>query len=110
MSRKLTHEAAGQMAALRKSFRGGRPVRPKPCPRCGAACASATQAAAHCVGPAVRDRQAAAVAQYSPEELKRFYPKWKYHPTKPGRIVENPREEAALGEGWGDRPVPKPQE
>ena len=52
MARKLTRRAARQMAAARKSFRGGRPVQPKPCPRCGTPCASAVQAAAHCVGPA----------------------------------------------------------
>jgi hypothetical protein len=33
------------MAAARKSFRGGRPVKLKPCPRCGTPCSSAVQAA-----------------------------------------------------------------
>ena len=50
MARKLTRRVARAMAAARKSFRGGRPVQPKPCPRCGAPCASTVQAAAHCVG------------------------------------------------------------
>ena len=109
MARKLTRRAARQMAAARKSFRGGRPVQPKPCPRCGAPCASAVQAAAHCVGPAVRERQEAARVtaarrRRSPEDLKREYPKWKYHRTKSAVIVKDPDEEADLGEGWADRP------
>ena len=33
MARNLTRRAARQMAAKRKSFRGGRPVTPKPSPR-----------------------------------------------------------------------------
>ena len=110
MARKLTRRAAREMAAARKSFRGGRPVQPKPCPRCGAACASAVQAAAHCVGPAVRERQEAArlVAARrlrSPEDLKRAYPRWKYHRTLPAVIVEDPEAEADLGEGWADTPA-----
>jgi hypothetical protein len=32
-----------------------------------------------------------------------MFPKWKYHPTEAPRHVENPIEEAALGEGWSDR-------
>jgi len=108
MSRKLTNDAAGQMADLRKRFRGGRPVKPRPCPRCGASCASATQAAAHCVGPAVRDREAARQwAALSPEERKRRYPKWKYHRTKPAVLVEDPQEEAELGAEWADKPFPQ---
>ena len=105
LARKLTRRAARQMAAARKSFRGGRPVTPKPCPRCGAPCASAVQAAAHCVGPALRERQVAARRQRSPESLKRDYPKWKYHRTGPAVMVKNPDEEADLGEGWADRPI-----
>ena len=105
MARKLTRRAARQMAAKRKNFRGGRPVQPKPCPRCGAPCASAVQAAAHCVGPAVRERQEAARRQRSSESLKRVYPRWKYHRTKPAVIVEDPEAEAELGEGWVDTPA-----
>ena len=105
MARKLTRRAARQMAAARKSFRGGRPVTPKPCPRCGAPCASAVQAAAHCVGPAVRERQVAARRQRSAESLKRVYPRWMYHRTKPAVIVKSQQEEAALGEGWADSPA-----
>jgi hypothetical protein len=110
MARKLTRRAARQMAAARKSFRGGRPVTPKPCPRCGTPCASAIQAAAHCVGPAVRERQeaarlAAARRQLSSEELKRRYPKWEYHRTEPAVIVKDTEEETELGEGWADRPA-----
>ena len=109
MARKLTRRAARQMAAARKSFRGGRPVQTKSCPRCGAACASAVQAAAHCVGPAVRERQeaarlAAARPARSAVSVKRVYPSWRYHRTKSAVIVENPQAEAELGEGWADRP------
>ena len=101
--------AAREMAASRRSFRGGRPVTPKPCPRCGAACASAVQAAAHCVEPAVRERERAArLAATRPprsvESAKRIYPTWRYHRTQPAVIVRSPLEEAALGEGWADRP------
>lgn len=39
------------LAALRKNHRGGRPFRPQPCPRCGAPCASAVLARAHCRVP-----------------------------------------------------------
>ena len=87
MARKLTRRTTRQMAAARKSFRGGRPVTPKPCPRCGAPCASAVQAAAHCVGPAVRERkEAARVTAARPtrfaESVKRVYPSWRYHRSK----------------------------
>ncbi len=110
MARKLTRRAAQQMAAARTSFRGGRPVQPKPCPRCGTPCASAVQAAAHCVGPAVQEREAAgrrlaARPQRSPQDLKREYPKWRYHRTEPAVIVEDPQAEADLGEGWADTPA-----
>ena len=109
MARKLTRRAARQMAAARKSFRGGRPVTPKLCPRCGTPCASAVQAAAHCVGPAVRERKEAArlVAARparSAESAKRVYPSWRYHRTKPAVTVGDPQAEAELGEGWADRP------
>ena len=106
LARKLTRRAARQMAAARKSFRGGRPLQPRPCPRCGTPCASAVQAAAHCVGPAVRDRQRAALVaarlQRSAEDLKRDFPRWKYHATEPAVIVEDPQAEADLGEEWTD--------
>jgi len=110
MARKLTRRAARQMAAARKSFRGGRPVTPKLCPRCGTPCASAVQAAAHCVGPAVRERKeaarlAAARPARSAESVKRVYPSWRYHRTKPAVMVKDPNEEADLGEGWADRPA-----
>jgi hypothetical protein len=105
LARKLTRRAARQMAAARNNLRGGRPCEPRACPRCGTPCDSATQAAAHCVGPAVRERQAAARRQHSPESLKREYPKWKYHRTKPAVIVVDPEAEADLGDGWADRPT-----
>ena len=78
MARKLTRCAAREMLAARKSFHDGRPFQPKPCPRCGTPCASTVQASAHCVRPAVRDRQRVArlVAvrrQRSAESLKRAY-------------------------------------
>jgi hypothetical protein len=79
---------------------------------CGASCRSSTQAAAHCVGPAVRERERLrqlAALQCSPEELKRRYPKWKYHPIKGGVIVEDPQAEFALGAEWVDKPFPEPQ-
>ena len=107
MARKLTRHAARQMAAARKSFRGGRPVQPKPCPRCGAPCASAAQAAAHCVAPAIKEREAAvraaAIARRRPGFVE--YPKWKYHATKPAVVVKDAQAETALGEGWADSPA-----
>jgi hypothetical protein len=38
------------------------------------------------------------------------FPKWKYHPTLPARIVQNAEEEKALGKGWYNTPndLPKP--
>lgn len=46
------------------------------------------------------------------------YPKWLYHATKPATLVENEKEEKALGGGWYDNPAkakppvqpPTPQE
>jgi hypothetical protein len=40
------------------------------------------------------------------------FPKWKYHPAKGGKIVQNPEEEAALGANWYESPAdfPKPDE
>ncbi|MGH9517176.1 MAG: hypothetical protein ACRD3P_16030 [Terriglobales bacterium] len=32
------------------------------------------------------------------------FPKWKYHPTLPGKIVQNAEEEKALGKGWYNAP------
>ena len=43
--------------------------------------------------------------QRTSESLKREYPKWKYHRTKPAVIVADPEAEAELGEGWADRPA-----
>jgi hypothetical protein len=33
------------------------------------------------------------------------YPRWKYHATKRAVIVRDAQAEAALGEGWGDKPI-----
>lgn len=44
---KLTPGAA--LAALRKTHAGGRPAKPTNC-KCGAKCASAREARAHCAG------------------------------------------------------------
>ena len=33
------------------------------------------------------------------------FPKWKYHATESARIVHNPAEEAALGDGWVNSPA-----
>jgi hypothetical protein len=65
------------------------------------------QAAAHCVGPAVCDREAAerraaAIRKHTPEMLRKKFPSWRYHRTAPAIIVHSPEEEAALGEGWAD--------
>jgi hypothetical protein len=40
------------------------------------------------------------------------FPKWKYHPTKDGKIVQNAEEEKALGPGWYNNPneFPKPSQ
>ena len=96
--------------ARKLTRRGGRPVQPKNCPHCGTSCASAVQAAAHCVGPAVRERKeaarlAAARPARSAESVKRVYPSWRYHRTKPAVIVKSQQEEADLGEGWADTPA-----
>jgi hypothetical protein len=32
------------------------------------------------------------------------FPKWKYHGELPARIVNDPEQEAALGDGWVDHP------
>jgi hypothetical protein len=48
-----------------------------------------------------------AALQLSPQELKRRYPRWKYHRIQPAVIVPDPQAEAALGEEWGDKPFPK---
>jgi len=113
LARKLTRDAARQMAAARKSFRGGRPLKPKPCPRCGTPCASAVEAAAHCVGPEWRKR--AKVARLVAKQQRRAaedrgqeYPKMIYHPTKPAVVVNSAQEEAEIREEWGDDSVLKP--
>ena len=108
MARKLTRREAIQMAARRKRFRGGRPLQPRSCPRCGTPCASATQAAAHCVG---RNAEAAARPATAPPQSppwadpQRECPRWKYHSTKPPVIVKDAQAEAALDDGWGDMPM-----
>ena len=33
------------------------------------------------------------------------FPKWKYHPTLDGKIVQNAQEERALGKGWYNTPA-----
>jgi hypothetical protein len=33
------------------------------------------------------------------------FPKWKYHPTQPAKIVKNSEEEKALGKGWYNTPT-----
>jgi hypothetical protein len=96
------------MAAQRKRFGGGRPLQPRPCPRCDTPCPSATQAAAHCVGRNAQTmaRPPAAPPQGSqPVEPQRDYPRWKYHPTKNAVVVYDAQAEAALGEGWVDKPI-----
>jgi len=87
------------MAARRKRFRGGRPLQPRSCPRCGTPCPGTTQAAAHCVGPNAKATVRAAAPPGSQ------YPRWKYHPTKKAVIVKDAEAEAALGEGWGGKPI-----
>ena len=32
------------------------------------------------------------------------YPRWRYHATKPATLVQNDKEEKALGAGWVDNP------
>lgn len=44
-------DAAKVLQALRRNKRGGRPVKPSWCPRCGAQCASRKLATAHCRKP-----------------------------------------------------------
>ena len=87
MARNLTTDAARRMAAARKDFCGGRPVKPRKCPRCGMPCASASHALAHFVG------------------RKPEYPRVKYHATKPPVVVANREAERALGKGWADTPA-----
>ena len=108
LARKLSQQEAIQLAARRKRFRGGRPPQPRSCPRCGTPCASATQAAAHCVGRNVPAAVASVAAPLpgspSPKALT-VYPRWKYHRKKGGVVVNNVQAEEALGEGWSDIPV-----
>jgi hypothetical protein len=103
-----------------------RPLRPRACPRCGASCASTTQAAAHCVGWNARQEQAGAVtpaelpAPVKPAPNPSYaaphsadvadepfaprpppeYPKLMYHPNRGTECVKDAEEEAALGRGW----------
>jgi hypothetical protein len=42
-------------------------------------------------------------AEYGVGEAK-LYPAWKFHPTKKPVLVNNAREEDALGDGWFDQP------
>jgi hypothetical protein len=46
-------------------------------------------------------------------DLSTEYPKWKYHRTQPACTVENPEQEANLGDGWADHPsafdAPEPE-
>jgi hypothetical protein len=46
------------------------------------------------------------------EYVYQEFPKWKYHPQKGGKIVQNAEEEKALGGGWYNTPnfpaPPKP--
>ena len=37
----------------------------------------------------------------SGEKLEGQYPKWKYHASGDAQMVNDPKAEAALGEGWG---------
>ncbi|MGD0522645.1 MAG: hypothetical protein ABSA48_15420 [Terracidiphilus sp.] len=46
--RNLTTRQARKMAAARKSYCGGRPAKPTPCPKCGTLCDSARKALGHC--------------------------------------------------------------
>jgi len=39
--------------------------------------------------------------------IQREFPKVKYHPTKPARIVQDSAAEAALGDDWTDSPFAK---
>ncbi len=46
--RTLKRKTAREMAAARKTHRGGRPAKPSLCKRCGAACPSVGHALVHC--------------------------------------------------------------
>jgi hypothetical protein len=79
---KLTRQEGSQMAARLKQFRRGRPLQPRSCPCCGTPCASAIQAAAHCVGryaPATVPSVAAPPQGPPSPKAQRVYPTWKYH-------------------------------
>jgi hypothetical protein len=96
------------MAAQRKRFRGGRPLQRRACPRCDTPCASTTQAAAHCVGRKVQAEPlpaAAPLQRSEPSELWQEFPKMKYHSSGRFVTVKDAQAEAALGEGWGDKPI-----
>jgi len=108
LARKLSRKEARQMAAQRKHFRGGRPLQPRPCPRCETPRSSTTQAAAHCVG---RNAQSKVLPAPPPPQGSQSvkplqeYPKMKYHPNGRRFTVKDAQTEAALGEGWGDKPI-----
>ena len=92
MARKLTRKEAREMAARRKRFGGGRPLQPRACPQCRTPYASATQAAAHCVGRSAQAkmRPAAVPPQGSPSvNPQQEYPKWKYHPNRRAVTVKD---------------------
>lgn len=59
---KLGSEAARALAALRRTFGGGRPRVPKGCPRCGHPCESARAAWRHCVKPRAQRQKKGATA------------------------------------------------
>ena len=61
------------------------------------------------MAPAVRERKeavrlVAARPARSAESVKRVYPSWRFHRTKPAVVVEDPQAEADLGDGRADRP------
>ena len=39
------------------------------------------------------------------ETVLKVYPAWRYHKTEPAVIVNNPDEDAQLGDGWADTPA-----
>jgi len=53
---------------------------------------------------AARDYKALLQANLSEKRPSKRYPKWKFHRTQPGCVVNTPDEEQSLGGGWRDRP------
>ena len=41
---------------------------------------------------------------------KILFPSWRYHRTEPARLVNDPAEDAELGDGWADTPAAFEQE